>query len=166
MVTFKGEPLELKGTPLTIGAKMPEFRATCSDMSDFVSSSLNGKVAVLLSVPSVDTPTCDLEVKRFNKEAEKLGKDVSIVVVSYDLPFAQKRWCGANGVSNLQAISEYKYRDFGEKFGVFIPSWGLLARGVFVFNKTGSLVHSEYVSDISLEPNYDEALKAVASSLG
>lgn len=163
MVTFKGEPLTLTKSPLTNGTKMPEFKATANDMSDFLSSTLNGKVAVLLSVPSVDTPTCDIEVKRFNKEAEKLN--VQVIVVSYDLPFAQKRWCAANGVSNVQTVSDYKYRDFGEKFGVFIPSWGLLARGVFVFNKSGILAHNEYVSDISQEPKYDDALKAISSAL-
>jgi len=142
---------------------MPEFKATSNDMSDFLSTTLNGKVAVVLSVPSIDTPTCDIEVKRFNKEAEKL--DAQVIVVSYDLPFAQKRWCASNGVSNVQTVSDYKYRDFGEKFGVFIPSWGLLARGVFVFNKSSVLTYNEYVSDISQEPKYDEALKAISSAL-
>jgi len=124
-----------------------------------------GKVVVLMSIPSIDTPVCAIETKRFNQEAASLSGDVVIVGVSRDLPFALKRWCGAEGVSRVVALSDYKYRSFGKEFGVELPDLGLLARAVFVLDKAGKVAHVDYVTEVAEEPDYAAALKAVQKCL-
>ena len=164
-VTFKGSPLTVLGTPLKVGDKAPGFTLTATDMSDISSTSFAGKVLILSVVPSVDTPTCSLQTKRFNKEASELGKDVSILTVSMDLPFAQKRWCGAEGVTNITLGSDFKYRKFGEAYGAFLKEWGLLARALFVVDKGGKIAYVQYVPEVSSEPEYEGALKKVRELL-
>ena len=164
-VMFKGSKLTLIGPALKEGQRMPNFKLTAQDMSDLSSDKYKGRVLVLSVVPSLDTPTCALQTKRFNKEAEKLGDRVNILTVSLDLPFAQKRWCGAEGTTRVETGSAYKYREFGEAYGCFIKEWGLLGRAIFVVNPSGTITHCEYVPDISQEPNYDAALKAISASM-
>lgn len=164
-ISFKGEALKISGKELKVGDTFPAFTLTNTDMGDLSSDSLKGKTVIFTTVPSLDTPTCAIETKRFNTEAAKLGDNVKILAVSMDLPFAQKRWCGAEGVENVIPLSDYKYRTIGEKFGVMIDSWGLLARGVFVADKNGKITHVEYVQSISDEPNYDAALSAAKAGV-
>lgn len=165
-ITFQGNPLTINGSEIKVGDKAPEISVTGTDMRDISWADFADKIVVLSVVPSIDTPTCQLQTKRFNKEATTLGSDVAILTVSMDLPFAQKRWCGAEGVSNMTTASDYKHRSFGESFGTLIKEMGLLARAVFVIDKNRIVRHVEYVASISDEPNYDLALKAVATIKG
>jgi thiol peroxidase len=164
-VTFQGNKLTLIGAGLKVGSKMPAFTLTAQDMSDLSSSKYAGKVLVISVVPSLDTPTCALQTKRFNKEAEKLGSNVHILTVSLDLPFAQKRWCGAEGTSRVETGSDYKHHSFGQAFGCFIKEWALLGRAVFVVDKSGTITFVEYVPSISDEPSYSEVLKSVSAAV-
>lgn len=158
---FKGAPLTISGSEVKVGQALPEFKVTGVDMADVTSAEFTGKRLVILSVPSIDTPVCSVEAKRFNEEAAKLGADVKILTVSRDLPFAQKRWCGAEGVENIVMGSDYKYRSFGDNFGVLIDDWQLLSRAVIVANEKGIVTYVEYVPEISQEPNYSAALESL-----
>ena len=164
-ITMRGNPLKVEGTCLEEGMALPQFTLTGNDMSDVTNTAFSGKVVILVSVPSLDTPVCAIETKRFNQEAGALSDDVAIVVVSRDLPFAQKRWCGAEGVSNVKTLSDYKYRTFGKAFGVELPDLALLARAVFVADKSGKVTHVDYVSEVAEEPDYAAVLAAVKRCL-
>lgn len=164
-VTMKGNPLKVEGRCVEEGAPAPHFKLTGTDMADVTNAAFAGKVVVLMSIPSIDTPVCAIETKRFNQEAASLSGDVVIVGVSRDLPFALKRWCGAEGVSRVVALSDYKYRSFGKEFGVELPDLGLLARAVFVLDKAGKVAHVDYVTEVAEEPDYAAALKAVQKCL-
>ena len=164
-ILWKGNPMDLVGPEVKVGDKAPsDFTVTAQDMSDLTGASLSGKARILCSVPSLDTGTCDLEMKRFNAEAAKLP-GIAIYAISHDLPFAQKRWCGATGSDKIQTASDFKHRTFGPAYGVFAPAKGLLARAVFVVDKTDVVRHVEYVKDTTTEPSYDAAL-AAAKALG
>ncbi|MCC6931927.1 MAG: thiol peroxidase [Deltaproteobacteria bacterium] len=163
-ITFKGNALTLQGTELKEGTRMPSFKLTAGDMSDLASESFNNKALIISVVPSLDTPVCSIQTKRFNQETSSLGSNVVVLTVSLDLPFAQKRWCGAEGVENVVVASDYKYREFGEKFGVHIKEWGLLSRALFVVDASGIIKHVEYVQDISNEPDYVTALTAAKTA--
>ena len=126
---------------------------------------LKGKVIVICSVPSLDTPVCDAEARRFNTEATGLGDDVVVVVISMDLPFAQKRWCASIGVQNVQVLSDHNQASFGSAYGVLIEALRLLARAVFVLDKHGIIRYTELVEEVTQEPNYDAALGAVKELL-
>ena len=161
-ISFRGSRLHVSGREVKEGDLLPAFKLVANDMSEVEAQRYAGKVLVICAVPSLDTPTCAIETKRFNDEAAKLSANVSIVVVSLDLPFAQKRWCGQEGVNRVETLSDYKYRVFGENFGAYIQEMGLLARAVFVVDKAGKVALVEYVTDISQEPSYDAILKKVA----
>jgi thiol peroxidase len=161
-VTFKGNPVTLKGDEVTVGQKAPDFTAQKIDMSEYTLATSEGKTRILSAVPSLDTPVCDLETRRFNDEAAKLP-DVEVVTVSMDLPFAQKRWCGAAGVENVVPVSDHRSASFGEAYGVLIdggPLDRILARAVFVVGPDNTVKHVEYVRDISEHPDYDAAIAA------
>lgn len=164
-ITMKGNALKVEGRGIEEGAPVPQFKLTGTDMADVTNAAFAGKVVVLMSVPSIDTPVCANETKRFNQEAAALSGDVVIVAVSRDLPFALKRWCGAEGVARVVALSDYKYRSFGKDFGVELPDLGLLARAVFVLDKSGKVAHVDYVAEVADEPDYAAALKAVQKCL-
>jgi thiol peroxidase len=164
-ITMKGNPLKVEGRCVEEGVPAPSFKLTAADMSDVTNTNYAGKVLVLLSIPSIDTPVCAIETKRFNQEAAALSKDVVIASVSRDLPFALKRWCAAEGVERVVTLSDYKYRSFGQEFGVELPDLGLLARALFVVDKAGKVVHVDYVSEVAEEPDYVAALEAVRRSL-
>lgn len=161
-ITMKGNPIKVLGPVLEAGAKIPDVVLTGPDLADVPLSKFAGKKLVVVSVPSLDTPTCSIETKRFNKEATSMS-DVVVVVVSRDLPFAQKRWCGAEGVESLVVLSDYKHRSFAQAFGVDWVDPGLLARAVFVVDKTGTVQLADYVDEIADEPNYESILAAVKS---
>jgi thiol peroxidase len=160
-VTMKGSPLKVEGHCVEEGVPMPAFTLTGADMADVKNASFAGKVVVFLSIPSIDTPVCAIETKRFNKEAVSLSQDVVVATVSRDLPFALKRWCAAEGVDRVVSLSDYKYRSFGKAFGVELPDLALLARAVFIADKSGKVVHVDYVTEVADEPDYAAALAAI-----
>ncbi len=155
-VTFQGAPLTLKGKQLKVGDKAPDFTVIDNELNPLKLDDTKGK-RVFLSVPSIDTPVCDMEVRRFNTEASKLN-NVTVYTVSMDLPFAQARWCGAAGIENVKTISDYKDREFGENYGVYINELGLLSRAVFVVDEDDKVIYVEYLEEITEEPNYDKVL--------
>ena len=162
-VMFKDKPVTLLGNEVKVGQAAPDFKIQkSSDMSDYTLASAAGKTRIIASVPSLDTPVCDLETKRFNEEASKLP-NVEIICVSMDLPFAQKRWCGAANVDKVITASDHRDASFGKNYGVLIsggPLDRVLARAVFVVGPDNKLKHVEYVSSIGDHPNYDTALAA------
>lgn len=159
-VTFKGNPLTLTGDQPAAGQAAPDFEALGNDLSAVKLSSFQGKVCIICSVPSLDTPVCDTEVRKFNEQATSLGDDVVVLVISMDLPFAQARWCGAAGVRNVRTLSDHKQAQFGNTYGVLIKELRLLARTVFVVDKQGVIRYKEIVEELTNEPNYETALKA------
>jgi thiol peroxidase len=158
---MRGKPLTLVGRELKTGDPAPDFVSIANDMSETEFSSLRGKIVVIASVPSLDTSVCDRETRRFNEEAAKLGEDVRILTVSMDLPFAQKRWCGAAGVRNLTTLSDYRDASFGASYGVLIKELRLLARAVFVVDRDGKIRYVQLVKEVSAEPDYASVLEAV-----
>ncbi|MCG6916016.1 MAG: thiol peroxidase [Deltaproteobacteria bacterium] len=161
LVTMKGNPITLLGPELKVGDKAPDFVAIDNDLSPVSFDSFRGKVCILSSVPSLDTPVCDMETRRFNDEAGRLGGKVEILTISMDLPFAQKRWCGAAGVDRVQTLSDHRDAAFGQAYGVLIKEFRLLARAVFVVDEEGIIRYVELVNEIASEPNYDSVLQAV-----
>ena len=160
-VTMRGTPLNLVGEELKVGAKAPDFEALNTDLQPVKLSSYKDKICIISSVPSLDTPICDIQTRRFNTEAASLSKDVVILTLSADLPFAQKRWCGAAGVDKVITLSDHRETSFGNAFGVLIKELRLLARAVFVVDKNGIVRHAQIVGEIATEPDYDAVLKAV-----
>ncbi len=161
LVTMKGNPITLIGNELQVGDEAPDFVAIDNDLNPVSFDSFRGKVCIVSSVPSLDTPVCDMETRRFNDEAGRLGDDVEILTISMDLPFAQKRWCGASGVDRVQTLSDHRDAAFGQAYGVLIKGLRLLARAVFVVDKEGTIRHIELVKEIASEPDYDAVLTAV-----
>ena len=160
-ITFKGEPLTLLGEPLSAGQPAPDATLVANDMTEVQLSEFRGKVCVICAVPSLDTPVCDTETRRFNEAAASLGDNVVILTVSMDLPFAQERWCGAAGVKAVRTLSDYRDREFGRAYGVLIKELGLLARAVFVVDDGGTVRYVQWVKEIASEPDYEAALGAV-----
>ena len=161
LVTMKGNPITLLGPELKVGDKAPDFVAIENNLTSVSFDSFRGKVCILSSVPSLDTPVCDMETRRFNDEAGRLGGKVEILTISMDLPFAQKRWCGAAGVDRVQTLSDHRDAAFGQAYGVLIKEFRLLARAVFVVDEEGIIRYVELVDEIASEPNYDSVLQAV-----
>ncbi len=154
-VMFKGNPIALGGPEIKAGSDAPDFTALDNGLQPVKLSQARGKVIVLSAVPSLDTPVCDTETRRFNVEAGKLGGNVEVWTVSMDLPFAQKRWCGAAGVTAVKTLSDFRERSFAQNYGVLVkegPLAGLTARAVFVVGKDGKVKHAEYVKEITTEP--------------
>lgn len=160
-IAFKGNPKTLIGPELRQGQKAPAFTAVANDMSEVSLDAYSGKVVVISSVPSLDTAVCDLQTRRFNEEAGKLGDGVAVLTLSMDLPFAQKRWCGAAGADNVVTLSDSKLRQFGPAYGFYIKEMGLLARAVVVIDKTGTVSYVQLVTEGTEEPDYDAALAAI-----
>lgn len=158
-ITFKGKNVTLEGNEVKVGDTAPDFNLTGNDLMNVSLKDTSGK-RIFVVVPSVDTPVCDREIRRFNEEASNLN-DVSIYIVSMDLPFAQIRWCGAAGVDRVKTLSDYKNRDFGKNYGTYIKEVGLLARSIFVVDENNKVTYAEYCSEVSSDPDYDAALNAV-----
>jgi len=165
LVTMKGQGLTLLGSEVKAGQKAPDFEVVANDLSTVRFSSFLGKVCIISSVPSLDTSVCDIMTRRFNTEAGKLGKDVIVLTISMDLPFAQKRWCGAAGVKNVQTLSDYRQGSFANAFGVLIKELRLLARAVFVVDKNGVIRYIQIVNELTNEPDYQAVLDAVRKLL-
>jgi thiol peroxidase len=160
-VTFQGNPLTLLGKEVKVGDKAPAFEVLDNGLAPAGLAKHQGKVLVISAVPSLDTPVCDLETRHFNDEAAKLGDDVVILTISMDLPFAQARWCGAAGVKHVTTLSDHRDASFGLAYGVLIKELRLLARAVFVVDRKGVIRYVELVKEMTHEPDYDSALKAV-----
>ena len=159
LVTFIGNPLTLVGDEVKVRQKAPDFVAVDNNLSPVKFSSYLGKVCIISSVISLDTPVCDTQTRKFNEEANRLGKEVTILTLSMDLPFAQKRWCGAAGVDRIQTLSDYRDASFGTSYGVLIKELRLLARAVFLVDQKGVLQYQQVVKEATNEPDYDAVLK-------
>jgi len=160
-VILGGKPATLLGDELKVGEAAPEFTAVGNDMKPVRLADFRGKVVVISAVPSLDTPICDMETRRFNSEAANLGPDVVILTVSMDLPFAQKRWCGAAGVDRVVTVSDHRDESFGTAYGVLIKDVRLLARAVFVVDRQGVVRYIQLVKETGTEPDYAPVLQAV-----
>jgi len=161
IVTMKGNPVTLLGRAIKVGDPAPDVELTAKDLSSVKLSVYRGKVGIISSVPSLDTPVCDMETRRFNTEAAALGEDVAILTVSMDLPFAQSRWCGAAGVDRVVTLSDHRTAEFGLAYGVLIKGIRLLARAVFVVDREGVIRYVETVGEIANEPDYAAIVAAV-----
>ena len=164
VVTFKGNPLTLIGPAITSGAQAPDFQVIGQDLAPISLSTFKGKMLLISVVPSLDTPVCDAQTRRFNQEAAKLP-GVAILTISMDLPFAQKRWCGAAGIDRVQTASDHRDASFGAAYGVLIKELRLLSRSIFLLDRGGIVRYVEYVPEVTAHPNYDAAL-AAARSIG
>lgn len=160
VITFGGNPLTLAGTEIKVGDKAPDFYALNSKLEPVKFSDFKGKVRIISVFPSIDTPVCAAQTRRFNVEAANLG-DVQILTVSCDLPFALGRFCAAEGIDKEITLSDHLALDFGLKYGFAIDELRLLSRGVVVVDKKGVVQYVEYVKEITEEPDYDSAIKAV-----
>ena len=160
VITFMGNALTLLGPELKVGEKAPAFSCLANDLSEVTLDSFKGKTLLISVVPSLDTPVCDLQTKRFSEEANKLPEDVAVVTVSMDLPFAQKRWCGANDAKRIQTVSDHREASLGEAYGVLIKELRLLARAIFIVNPEGNLQYVEYVKEVTEHPDYDKICRA------
>ncbi|WP_102026774.1 thiol peroxidase [Salirhabdus sp. Marseille-P4669] len=157
-ITFKGEPKTLVGEEIKVGDKAPNFTVLANDLSPKTLDDFKGPKLISV-VPSLDTGVCDAQTRKFNEEASNLG-NVQILTISMDLPFAQGRWCGANGVENVTTLSDHRDASFGKAFGVLIEDMRLLARAVFVLNSENEVTYVEYVSEATNHPDYEAALNA------
>jgi thiol peroxidase len=164
-VTMNGNPLTLVGKQPKAGEIAPDFEVLGNDLAPVRLTSFMGKVCIIASVPSLDTPVCEMETRRFNEEAAKLGADVAILTISMDLPFAQKRWCGMAGVDKVTTLSDHLSASFGKAYGVLIKELRLLARAVFVVDKEGILNYVQLVKEIAQEPDYNEVLEVLKKLL-
>jgi len=166
IIKFRGQDATVVGADLKLGETAPEFSAQTLEWAAFKGlTDTRGKVRIIASVPSLDTDVCDRETRRFNQEAASLGKDIAILVISTDLPYAQKRWCGAAGVDQLTVLSDHMAVDFGLKYGCLIKEARLLRRAVFVVDRAGKLVYVAYMPALGVEPAYDAVLEAARAAL-
>ena len=161
LITMMGNPLTLIGNEVKVGEKAPDFTALDNALTPVQFSSYRGKICILSSVPSLDTPVCDTETRRFNEEASRLGPDILILTISMDLPFAQKRWCAAAGVNKVQTLSDHRDASFGTSFGVLIKELRLLARAVFLIDRQGTIPYIQLVKELTKEPDYEAILGAL-----
>lgn len=165
-VTLHGNPLALTGTPVAVGKPAPDAVVLDGGLAPVaISDVIAGKTAVIASVPSLDTPICDAETRRFNQEASALGESVVVAVISVDLPFAQVRWCGAAGVDRVQVLSDYRDTAFGQAWGILISDLRLLARAVWVVDSSGTVRYAQIVPEVSQAPEYEQVLRAVRQTL-
>lgn len=162
-VTLKKNPVTLIGDEVKLGQKAGEFKVLDESLKERSLGEFKGKIKLIASVPSLDTPVCDSEIKRFNDEMTKLSKDIVVIFISMDLPFAQKRFCQEFEINKIKVFSDYRDADFGLKYGVLIKELRLLARAIFLLDKEDNVHYVEYVKEISTPPDYEAALKAVKS---
>lgn len=158
-ITFKENPVTLLGNEVKVGEKAPNFTVLANDLSPVTLENSKGSVRLISVVPSLDTGVCDAQTRRFNEAAAQL-ENVKILTVSVDLPFAQKRWCGAAGIDKVQTLSDHRDLSFGKAYGLAIQELRLLARAVFVVDSNDTVVYVEYVSEATNHPNYEAAIEA------
>ncbi|MEI6305785.1 MAG: thiol peroxidase [Deltaproteobacteria bacterium] len=160
IITFKGNPMTLIGPELKVGDKAPDFSVVDNGLAQVTLASSAGKIRIISAVPSLDTPVCDTETRRFNQEAANLTNDVVLLTISVDLPFAQKRWCGAAGIDRVTTLSDYRTRSFGKNYGVLIKELLLLSRTIFVIDAKDTIRYIQRVSEVTSEPNYAAVIDA------
>lgn len=161
IITFKGNPMTLLGPELKLGDSAPDFCVADNGLAPVTLASSAGKIRIISSVPSLDTPVCDTETRRFNQDASQLSDDVVVLTISMDLPFAQKRWCGAAGIDRVTTLSDYRDRSFGNAYGVVIKELALLTRAVFVIDAENSIRYIQIVPEVTTEPDYAAVFNAV-----
>ncbi len=167
LIKVGGKDATVVGDDLKVGGKAPDFSAHANDWSVVRGlADTAGKVRIIAAVPSLDTEVCDRETRRFNEEAAALSKDIVIEVISTDLPYAQKRWCGAAGVDQVRTLSDHMNAEFGEKYGVLIKERRILRRAVFVVDRGGKLTYVAYMPQLGQEPDYPAVLDAARKALG
>lgn len=160
VITFKGNPMTLYGPDVPVGEAAPYFRVVDSGLQPVTRDDAKGKVQLIAVVPSLDTPVCDTMTRRFNEEAAKLPDSVVVYTISLDLPFAQKRWCGAAGIDKVKVLSDYQDRSFGLNYGLLIKELKLLTRAVVIIDKDEQVAYREIVGEVTAEPDYAAALEA------
>ncbi len=165
IITFKGNPMTLVGPALNVGDKAPAFTAVDTGLAPVSLADFSGKIKIISAVPSLDTPVCDTETRRFNQEAAALPDNVVLLTVSMDLPFAQKRWCGAAGIDRVKTLSDYRDRAFGLAYGVLIKELMLLSRVIFVIDSTDTIRYIQIVPEVTSEPDYAAVLAAAKALL-
>ena len=158
-ITFNGDPITLVENQVKVGDTAPDFLVVDNTLKDLTLSDTKGK-RIFVTVPSLDTSVCDMEVRKFNEEASRLD-DVTVYVVSMDLPFAQVRWCGNAGVDRVKTVSDYKQKSFGKNYGALIEEFCFLTRAIFVVDENNKITYVEYCKDVINEPDYEGALNAV-----
>jgi len=165
IITFKGNPMTLLGPELKTGERAPDFAVVDNGLNPVTLASFAGKVKVVSAVPSLDTPVCDTETRRFNQEAAGLPDRVVVLTISLDLPFAQKRWCGAAGIDRVTTLSDYQERSFASAYGVLIKELKLLSRSIFVIDAQDTIRYIQHVPEVTREPDYAAVLTAVRGLL-
>ncbi len=160
-VLFKGNSLTLLGPQLAVGKKAPDFQVLAEDLSKVTLQTFKGKTKLISVVPSLDTPVCDQQTRRFNQEAAKLPEDVTVLTISMDLPFAQKRFCATAGIQKVKVLSDHRDASFGMAYGVLIKELRLLSRAIFIIGEDDRIEYVEYVPEVTNHPNYDAALDAL-----
>ena len=157
-VTFQGNPLTLVGPELKAGDKAPDFRLVDTNLKLVTLADSKGKTRLISVVPSIDTPVCDMQTRRFNEEASKLPESVTVLGVSMDLPFAQGRWCKFAKTDKILMLSDYQDHNFGYAYGVFIKELKFLSRAIFVVDPQDKIQYAEYVKEITQHPDYEKVL--------
>lgn len=165
IITFKGNPMTLLGPALKVGDKAPDFNAVDTALAPVSLNSSKGKIRIISAVPSLDTPVCDTETRRFNQEAATLPDKVVVLTISLDLPFAQKRWCGAAGIDRVTTLSDYRDRSFGQNYGILIKELLLLSRCIFVIDADDTIRYIQQVTEVTQEPDYAAVLNAARALL-
>jgi thioredoxin-dependent peroxiredoxin len=166
LINFRGQDVTVLGEDLKPGMTAPEFTVQNLEWAPFHGlADTKGKVRIIASFLSVDTDVCDRELHRFNEAAAALGKDIAILVVSSDLPFAQNRWCGATGVNQVTVLSDHMTGEFGLNYGLLVKELHVLRRAVFVVDRNGKLTYVAYMPAFGVEPNYSEVLDAARAAL-
>jgi thiol peroxidase len=165
-VTIKGQPFTLLGKPVSMGDPAPDAELTANDFSTVKLADYAGKVRLISVVFSLETGICDAQTHKFNEQATQLGSDVVVLTISADLPFTQKRWCGASGLDNVITLSDYKTMAFADAYGVHIKERRLTSRAVFVVDKQNVVRYVEYLPEVGSHPNYDAALAALKETAG
>lgn len=159
-ITFHQEPVTILGNEVRAGDKAQDFTVLSNDLNEVTLEDYKGKVKLISVVPSLDTGVCSEQTRRFNEEADKLN-NVHVLTISMDLPFAQKRWCAAEGIEKVSTLSDHRNADFGEKYGVLIKELRLLTRAIFVVDSNNQVTYVEYVDEVTSHPDYQAALEAV-----
>lgn len=163
VVTLKGNPVTLVGEEVRVGQKAGDFKVLAHDLTEKTLGDFKGKIKLIASVPSLDTPICDLQIKRFNDEASNISKDTVVIFISMDLPFAQKRFCQEFEINKIKTFSDHRDAEFGIKYGVLIKELRLLARAIFLIDKDDIVRYVEYVKEVGSPVNYEAALDAIKS---
>ncbi len=165
VITFKGNPLTLIGGEVKAGDQAPDFKVVAKDLSEVTLASTKGKTRLISVVPSLDTPVCELQTKRFNEEASKLPASVAVLTLSMDLPFAQGRFCTANNADKITVLSDHRDASFGKNYGVLIKELRLLTRAIFIIGADDKVQYVEYVKEVTSHPDYDKALNTLKAKV-